>query len=85
MTDSEEYDVVVVGGGGSGLAAAVEAASAGKSVLVLEKCCGTGWDHRPLVRRVDNGRQHQDPAASRRGRQHRRVLRGPFVIRERPC
>jgi succinate dehydrogenase/fumarate reductase flavoprotein subunit len=35
---SESVDVIVVGAGGSGLAAAVSAAEAGLSVLVLEKC-----------------------------------------------
>lgn len=35
-------DVVVVGGGGSGLAASIEAASAGASVLLLEKNPATG-------------------------------------------
>src|SRR5688572_14135106 len=37
-----EADVVVVGGGGSGLAAAIEAARAGRSVIVLEKNPRTG-------------------------------------------
>lgn len=35
---NESVDVIVVGAGGSGLAAAVSAAEAGLSVLVLEKC-----------------------------------------------
>jgi len=34
---NEIFDVVVVGGGGSGLAAAIEAAKAGRSVALLEK------------------------------------------------
>lgn len=36
-TDRLDADVVVVGGGGAGLAAAIEAAHAGASVIVLEK------------------------------------------------
>ena len=35
--DQETFDVVVVGGGGSGLAAAIEAARFGRSVVLLEK------------------------------------------------
>lgn len=34
---ANDYDVIVLGGGGSGLAAAVEAASLGRSVVVVEK------------------------------------------------
>ncbi|MCH4207298.1 MAG: FAD-dependent oxidoreductase [Solobacterium sp.] len=37
-------DVVVVGGGGAGLAAAIEAAQSGKSVIVVEKNGETGGD-----------------------------------------
>lgn len=37
-----EADVIVVGGGGSGLAAAVEAASLGRSVILLEKAPALG-------------------------------------------
>jgi fumarate reductase flavoprotein subunit len=37
VTEQEDFDVVVVGGGGSGLAAAIEARTAGASVLLLEK------------------------------------------------
>ena len=33
----EIFDVIVVGGGGAGLAAAIEAASAGRKVVLLEK------------------------------------------------
>lgn len=38
----KEADVVIVGGGGTGLAAAIEAADAGASVLILEKAAKTG-------------------------------------------
>lgn len=34
---AQEYDVVVVGSGGAGFSAAIEAATAGKSVILLEK------------------------------------------------
>lgn len=35
--DSQIYDIIVIGGGASGLAAAIESATCGASVLVLEK------------------------------------------------
>ncbi len=38
----DSFDVVVIGGGGGGLSAAVEAADAGASVVVLEKMPGVG-------------------------------------------
>jgi len=37
MSLAEEWDVIVVGGGGTGLAAAIEARSLGRSVVLLEK------------------------------------------------
>lgn len=37
QVDDKDADVIVVGGGGSGLAAAIEAASVGRRVLLLEK------------------------------------------------
>lgn len=40
----QEADVVVVGAGGAGLAAAIEAANAGASVLLLEKASAVGGD-----------------------------------------
>ena len=47
-SDSQEWDqeadVVVVGAGGAGLAAAIEAANAGASVLLLEKASAVGGD-----------------------------------------
>lgn len=42
FADTESYDVIVLGGGGAGLAAAVEAADGGATVLVLEKNTVTG-------------------------------------------
>lgn len=42
----EEYDLVVVGSGMSGLSAAIEAARAGRSVLVLEKLAYVGGSTR---------------------------------------
>lgn len=44
MTDNsrDAFDVIVVGGGGSGLAAAIEARTHGRSVLLLEKCARVG-------------------------------------------
>ena len=42
MAWNDEADVVIVGGGGSGLAAAVEAASCGAQVVVLEKNAALG-------------------------------------------
>lgn len=41
---SQEADVVVVGAGGAGFAAAIEAANAGASVLLLEKASAVGGD-----------------------------------------
>ena len=40
--EGDAYDVIVLGGGGAGLSAAVEAADAGASVLVLDKNTVTG-------------------------------------------
>ena len=37
-----EADVIVVGAGGAGMTAAIEAANAGKSVIVIEKAAMTG-------------------------------------------
>ena len=37
MANSSTYDVIVVGGGGAGMAAAIEAASLGRRVILLEK------------------------------------------------
>ena len=34
----QTFDVVIVGSGGAGLSAAIEAAEAGKSVAIVEKC-----------------------------------------------
>lgn len=42
LTVSGEYDVIVAGGGLSGAAAALSAARAGKSVLLIEKQCSLG-------------------------------------------
>ena len=42
MSTSNEFDVVVVGAGAAGLAAAVEAASLGRSVVMLEKNATAG-------------------------------------------
>lgn len=42
LASDESYDVIVLGGGGAGLAAAVEAADGGASVLVLDKNTVTG-------------------------------------------
>ena len=41
---TDEYDVVVVGGGGAGFCAAIEAAEAGASVLIMEKSGICGGD-----------------------------------------
>lgn len=38
----QKFDVVIVGGGGAGLAAAIEAAEAGASVIILEKAGSLG-------------------------------------------
>ncbi|MCB7038940.1 FAD-dependent oxidoreductase [Eggerthella sinensis] len=43
-TWTQEADVVVVGAGGAGFAAAIEAANAGASVLLLEKSSAVGGD-----------------------------------------
>ena len=40
--ETKEVDVVIVGAGGAGMAAAIEAANAGKTVLVVEKASMTG-------------------------------------------
>ena len=42
MAFDTEYDLVVIGGGASGKSAALEAARAGKSVVILEKMPETG-------------------------------------------
>ena len=38
----ETFDVVVAGGGGAGLAAAIEACTAGRTVVLLEKSASLG-------------------------------------------
>lgn len=40
--ETKDFDVVVIGAGGAGMAAAIEAANAGKTVLVVEKASMTG-------------------------------------------
>ncbi|XJS10958.1 flavocytochrome c [Aerococcaceae bacterium WGS1372] len=41
-TEEDTYDVVIIGAGGAGLSASIEAAEAGKSVLLLEKMPAVG-------------------------------------------
>lgn len=42
IPQEQTFDVVIIGAGGAGLAAAIEVAGAGKSVVVLEKMAGVG-------------------------------------------
>ena len=42
MSATTQTDVLIIGGGGTGLAAAIEAAELGRSVILLEKNAGTG-------------------------------------------
>lgn len=42
IPQNQNYDVVVIGAGGAGFAAAIEAANAGKRVVLLEKMRGVG-------------------------------------------
>jgi succinate dehydrogenase/fumarate reductase flavoprotein subunit len=60
VRDRVEADVVVVGGGGSGLAAAIEAASMGCEVVLLEKGARLGGSTRRSVGSISANRtEHQ--------------------------
>ncbi len=81
MSDMQEWrvDVAVVGGGPAGIAAAVHAAEAGRSVLLLEQLLRPGgqiWRHRsrhPLPRRAWRWLHRLDHCGAR-------VLSGAVVV-----
>lgn len=89
MTKSSEYDTIIIGGGLSGLSAAVDLASLGKKVLVLEQRQRLGGRTHSFIDEttgdvVDNG-QHLMMGCYKETRRYLATIGSTHLVRLQPA